>query len=140
MILVDSSVWIDYFTGIDSQQTDTLDKTLGVRPVAAGDLILAEVLQGFRHDRDYKKAKTLFDTVTIFEMLGREMALASADNFRSLRKKGITIRKTADVIIATFCIKQRLPLLFSDKDFKPFVEHLGLVEAGATVENRVGPA
>ena len=140
MTLVDSSVWIDYFTGIDSQQTDTLDKTLGVRPVAAGDLILAEVLQGFRHDRDYKKAKTLFDTVTIFEMLGREMALASADNFRSLRKKGITIRKTADVIIATFCIKQRLPLLFSDKDFKPFVEHLGLVEAGATVENRVGPA
>lgn len=140
MILVDSSVWIDYFTGIDSQQTDTLDKTLGVRPVAAGDLILAEVLQGFRHDRDYKKAKALFDTVTIFEMLGREMALASADNFRSLRKKGITIRKTADVIIATFCIKQRIPLLFSDKDFKPFVEHLGLVEAGTTVENRVEPA
>ena len=129
MILVDSSVWIDYFTGIDSQQTDTLDKTLGVLPVAAGDLILAEVLQGFRHDRDSKKAKALFDTVTIFEMLGREMALASADNFRSLRKKGITVRKTADVIIATFCIKQRIPLLFSDKDFKPFVEHLGLVEA-----------
>ena len=73
-------------------------------------------------------------------MLGREMALASAENFRSLRKKGITIRKTADVIIATFCIKQRLPLLFSDQDFKPFVEHLGLVEAGATVENRVEPA
>ena len=140
MILVDSSVWIDYFTGIDSQQTDTLDKTLGVQPVAAGDLILAEVLQDFRHDRDYKKAKALFDTVTIFEMLGREMALASADNFRSLRKKGITIRKTADVIIATFCIKQRIPLLFSDKDFKPFVEHLGLVEAGTNVENRVEPA
>lgn len=140
MILVDSSVWIDYFTGIDSQQTDTLDKTLGVQLVAAGDLILAEVLQGFRHDRDYKKAKALFDTVTIFEMLGREMALASAENFRSLRKKGITIRKTADVIIATFCIKQRLPLLFSDKDFNPFVEHLGLVEAGTTVENRVEPA
>ena len=139
MILVDSSVWIDYFTGIDSQQADTLDKTLGVEPVAAGDLILTEVLQGFRHDRDYKKAKALFDTVTIFEMLGREMALASAENFRSLRKKGITIGKTADVIIATFCIKQRLPLLFSDKDFKPFVEHLGLIEAGTTVENRVGP-
>ncbi len=139
MILVDSSVWIDYFTGIDSQQAETLDKTLGVRPVAAGDLILAEVLQGFRHDRDYKVAKTLFDTVAIFEMLGREMALASAENFRSLRKKGITIRKTADVIIATFCIKQRLPLLFSDKDFKPFVEHLGLVEAGTTAENRVEP-
>ena len=139
MILVDSSVWIDYFTGIDSQQAETLDKTLGVRPVAAGDLILAEVLQGFRHDRDYKMAKALFDSVTIFELLGRKMALASVENFRSLRKKGITIRKTADVIIATFCIKQRLPLLFSDKDFKPFVEHLGLVEAGTTVENKVEP-
>ena len=139
MILVDSSVWIDYFTGIDSQQAETLDKTLGVRPVAAGDLILAEILQGFRHDRDYKMAKTLFDTITIFEMLGRKMALASAENFRSLHKKGITIRKTADLIIATFCIKQRIPLLFSDKNFKPFVEHLGLVEAGTPVENRVEP-
>ena len=140
MILVDTSVWIDYFTGVYNKQTETLDRVLGVWTVAAGDLILAEVLQGFRHDRDYKKAKALFDTVTIFDMLGREMALASAENFRSLRKKGITIRKTADVIIATFCIRQRLPLLFSDKDFKPFVEHLGLVEAGTTVENRVGPA
>ncbi len=128
MILVDSSVWIDYFTGADSQQADTLDKTLGVEPVAAGDLILTEVLQGFRNDRDYYKAKALFDTVTVFEMLGREMALASAENFRFLRKQGITIRKTADVIIATFCIERRIPLLFSDKDFKPFVERLGLTE------------
>ncbi len=129
MILVDSSVWIDYFTGADSQQADALDKTLGVEPVAVGDLILAEVLQGFRHDRDYNRAKALFDTVTVFEMLGREMALASAENFRSLRKQGITIRKTADVIIATFCIERRIPLLFSDKDFKLFVERLGLVDA-----------
>ena len=119
MILVDSSVWIDYFTGVYNKQTESLDRTLGVWTVAAGDLILAEVLQGFRHDRDYKKAKALFDTVTIFEMLGRETALASADNFRSLRKKGITIRKTADVIIATFCIKQRIPLLIFRQGFQP---------------------
>ena len=128
MILVDSGVWIDYFTGIDNKQTDTLNVTLGVQSVAAGDLILTEVLQGFRHDRDYRTAKALFDNVTIFDMLGRDMAIRSAENFRALRKKGITIRKTADVIIASFCIKQKLPLLFSDKDFKPFVKYLGLTE------------
>ena len=128
MILVDSGVWIDYFTGIDNKQTATLDKTLGVQSVAAGDLILTEVLQGFRHDRDYRTAKALFDNVTIFEMLGRDMAIRSAENFRTLRKKGITIRKTADVIVASFCIKQKIPLLFSDKDFKPFVKYLGLTE------------
>ena len=128
MILVDSGVWIDYFTGIDNKQTATLDKTLGVQSVAAGDLILTEVLQGFRHDRDYRTAKALFDNVTIFEMLGRDMAIRSAENFRTLRKKGITIRKTTDVIIASFCIKQKIPLLFSDKDFKPFVKYLGMTE------------
>jgi len=128
MIVVDSSVWIDYFTGTDNMQTNTLDNILGFKPVAIGDLILTEVLQGFRHDKDYEAARTLFEDVTIFEMLGTEMALKSADNFRSLRKKGITIRKTADVIIASFCIDRKLSLLFSDKDFNPFVKHLGLVE------------
>jgi hypothetical protein len=129
MIVVDSSVWIDYFTGTDNKQANTLDNILGLKPVAIGDLILTEVLQGFRHDKDYKAARELFDDVIIFEMLGTEMALKSADNFRVLRKKGITVRKTADVIIATFCIDRKLPLLFSDKDFKPFVQHLGLAEA-----------
>ena len=129
MIVVDSSVWIDYFTGTDNKQTNALDIILGLKPVAIGDLILTEVLQGFRHDKDYKAAKELFDDVTIFEMLGTNMALKSADNFRGLRKRGITVRKTADVIIASFCIERKLPLLFSDKDFKPFVKYLGLVEA-----------
>lgn len=129
MIVVDSSVWIDYFCGVETKQTNTLDQTLGFRPVAVGDLILAEVLQGFRHDKDYRTAKALFEDVAILEMLGKDMAIKSADNFRALRKKGITIRKTGDVIIASFCIDQKLPLLFSDKDFKPFVKHLGLVEA-----------
>ena len=128
MVVVDSSVWIDFFSGIDSAQTDRLDNTLGLKPVAVGDLILTEVLQGFRHDKDYKTARKLFEELTIFEMLGPSMAIKSADNFRALRKKGITIRKTADVIIATFCIEQKLPLLFSDKDFKPFVKNLGLLE------------
>ncbi len=129
MIIVDSSVWIDYFSGADTRQAEKLDNVLGIKPVAIGDLILTEVLQGFRHDKDYKAARKVFEDVTIFDMLGRQMAIKSADNFRELQKKGVTVRKTADVIIATFCIEQKLPLLFSDKDFKPFVKHLGLVEA-----------
>jgi len=129
VIVVDSSVWIDYFTGTTSRQTDILDKILGHEPVAAGDLILTEVLQGFRKDKDYNTARELFGELTVFDMLGTKMAVRSAENFRALRKKGITIRKTADVIIASFCIEQKLPLLFSDKDFKPFVKHLGLAEA-----------
>lgn len=129
MIIVDSSVWIDYFSGADTPQAERLDITLGVKPVAIGDLILTEVLQGFRRDKDYKTARKVFEDVTIFDMLGTKMAIKSAENFRTLRKKGITVRKTADVIIASFCIEQKIPLLFSDKNFKPFVKHLGLTEA-----------
>ena len=129
MILVDSSVWIDYFSGIANIQTDKLDQLLGKEPVAVGDIILTEVLQGFRHDKDYRIAKSLFSDVEVFDMLGRDIAIKSADNFRALSKQGITIRKTADVIIATFCIERDLPLLFSDKDFKPFVNHMSLIEA-----------
>jgi predicted nucleic acid-binding protein len=124
--MVDSSVWIDYFNGRDNKQTNTLNDALGVRPVAVGDLILAEVLQGFKEDKDYKTAKSLFDDLIIYDLAGKKMAVKSADNFRKLRKKGITIRKPVDVIIASFCIENKLPLLFLDKDFKPFVKHLGL--------------
>ncbi len=129
MILVDSSVWIDYFNGVDNRQTDTLNRTLGIKPVAVGDLILAEVLQGFRADKDYENAKLLFDDLIIFDLVGKDMAIRSADNFRILRKRGITVRKPIDVIIASFCIERKLPLLFSDKDFRPFVKNLGLAEA-----------
>ncbi len=129
MVVVDSSVWIDYFSGVGTPETDRLDDTLGTRLVAIGDLILTEVLQGFRHDKDYKAARNVFEDVTVFEMLGAHRAIKSAENFRTLRKKGITVRKTADVIIATYCIEQKLPLLFSDKDFRPFVKYLGLIEA-----------
>ena len=128
MILVDSSVWIDYFNGNISAETDTLDRLLGVEPLAIGDLILTEVLQGFRADNDYQTAKSLLMTLTVFDMLGSELAIKAADNFRLLRKQGITIRKTADVIIATYCIEHRHTLLFADKDFLPFVAHLGLKE------------
>ncbi|MGB7414885.1 MAG: PIN domain nuclease, partial [Thermosynechococcaceae cyanobacterium] len=127
MILVDSGVWIDYFNGVDTQQTQTLNEMLGVQPVAVGDLILTEVLQGFRSDNDYKIAKSLFEDLVMFDLVGKDMAIKSAENFRILRKKGITIRKPVDVMIATFCIERQLPLLFSDRDFKPFVKNLGLI-------------
>jgi predicted nucleic acid-binding protein len=127
MIIVDSSVWIDYFNGADVPEVVKLDKLLETELLGVGDLILAEVLQGFRQDRDYQTAKRLLTSLTIFEMLGSVTAIKSADNFRFLRKKGITTRKPIDVMIATFCIEHGYALLFSDKDFTPFVEHLGLM-------------
>ena len=107
-------------------QVDILDNLLGIQPLAIGNLILTEVLQGFRHDSDYITAKQLLTSLTIFNLLNTDLAIQSADNFRTLRKQGITIRKTVDVIIATFCIEEKHTLLFSDKDFVPFVHHLGL--------------
>ena len=128
MIVVDTSVWIDYFNGTDTPQSDTLDGLLGNVPLAIGDLILTELLQGFRSDGDFKAAKNLLTTFDIFEMLGIENAIKSAENYRALRKRGITIRKTADVIIATYCIVENHALLFSDRVFIPFVNELGLQE------------
>lgn len=126
MILVDSSVWIDYFNGQATPETNKLDALLGVEPLGIGDLILTEVLRGFRSDADYQTAKKLMMTLNIFDMLGTDLAIHSADNFRALRKRGITVRKTADVIIATYCIEYNHSLLFADKDFLPFVSYLGL--------------
>jgi len=129
MILVDSSVWIDFFNGTDNAETDKLNEILGLEEVVIGDLILAEVLQGFRSDTDYKAAKNVLTSLAVHDLLGKELAIKSANNFRKLRKKGITIRKTANVIIATYCIENRLPLLFTDKDFIPFVDNLRLKSA-----------
>ncbi len=129
MVVVDSSVWIDYFNGIRTPAAERLDAILDLEPMAIGDIILTEVLQGFRHDRDYRTAKSLLTSLTIVEMLGQELAIRSADNFRRLRTAGITVRKTIDVIIATSCIEMKLSLLYSDRDFDPFCEHLGLRDA-----------
>lgn len=131
MILVDTSVWIDFFNGKDTEETDILDSTLGRQEVAIGDLILLEILQGFRADKDYNTAKKYLGDLHLYNMLNSELALKAADNYRKLRKNGITIRKTADVIIATFCIENRVPLLFTDKDFIPFSEHLKLRSVSA---------
>jgi predicted nucleic acid-binding protein len=129
MILVDSSVWIDFFNDTDTAETQSLSNILGLIPVAIGDLMLAEVLQGFRKDKDFQIALELFESVTLVELGGKEIAIRSARNFRKLRGKGCTVRKTIDCIIATYCIEHKLPLLQSDRDFEPFHEHLGLKRA-----------
>ncbi len=126
MILVDSSVWIDYFRGSITAQTDKLDKLLGSDFLAIGDLILTEVLQGFDDDRDFNQAKKVLNTLTLVQLGGKEVAIHAAHNFRTLRNLGVTVRKTIDTVIATHCIANDLELLHSDKDFDPFVKHLGL--------------
>jgi predicted nucleic acid-binding protein len=126
MILVDSSVWIDYFNGNKTSQTDWLDSSLGNIPIIIGDLILTEVLQGFQNDKDFKIAKDLLLGIPFMSMGGQSLALQSATNYRYLRRKGVTVRKTIDVIIGTFCIQNQLILLHSDRDFDPMVKFLGL--------------
>jgi len=126
VILVDSSVWIDYFRGMPTSETDRLDALLGSEPVATGDLVLAEVLQGFGSLQDFNQGKKLLTSLPIIDLVGEDIAIQAAKNFRTLRSKGITIRKTIDTLIATSCIEKGLTLLYSDKDFDPFVVHLGL--------------
>ena len=129
MTLVDSSTWIEYFTGKSTPAANRLDQLLGNDLVAIGDVMLAEVLQGFRADSDYRQARALLLSLNVLDILDTEIALKSAANFRALRKRGITVRKTIDAIIATYCIENGLPLLHSDKDFEPFQKHLGLKHA-----------
>lgn len=129
MILVDSSVWIDYFRGTATPQAEKLDSLLGTELIATGDLILTEVLQGFVSDRDFNQAKKLMTSLVIVDLAGQNMAIQAAKNFRVLRSLGITVRKTIDTVIATRCIESGLPLLYSDRDFDPFVKHLDLRSA-----------
>jgi predicted nucleic acid-binding protein len=126
MILADSSVWIDYFNGRNSQETDTLDTLLGQQLILAGDLILTEVLQGFRREKDYRIALELFEAIEIRNLGGRDIALQAAQNYRALRAKGITPRKTIDMIIGTYCIVHELQLLHADRDFDVLETELGL--------------
>ena len=126
MILVDSSVWIDYFRGTRNEQTDLLDALLSSEPVAVGGLMLAEVLQGFNSERDFNQAKNVLLSLHQVDIRGTEIAIQAARNFRTLRLHGVTVRKTIDVLIATKCIETDLLLLHSDRDFDAFEKHLGL--------------
>ena len=126
MILIDSSVWIDYFRGTSTRESDKLDSLLGTEPVSIGDLMLTEVLQGFNSEREFNQARALLTSLEVVPLVGQDIAIKAARNFRTLSAAGITVRKTIDTIIATRCIESRYALLFSDRDFDPFVRHLGL--------------
>ena len=128
-IVVDSSVWIDFFRGLVTPQTERLDSLLSTEPIAVGDLILAEVLQGFRSEQDFNQARKLMTALDVITLGGQDIALQAAGNYRALRAQGVTIRKTIDTVIATRCIESGFMLLYSDKDFDPFVQHLGLRSA-----------
>lgn len=129
MILVDSSVWIDFLRGIPSPQVERLKELLPTTRIAIGDLILTEVLQGIDRERDFNRTREMFAALAMIELGGGEVAVEAARNFRKLRAAGVTSRKTIDTIIATRCIIDGHALLFSDRDFQPFVEHLGLTDA-----------
>jgi len=126
VILVDSSVWIDYFRGAETPQVDLLDGVFGRTPLAVGDLIVAEVLQGVQDDREFNLVRKTLDAFAQIDLAGHDIAVKAARNFRILRAKGITVRKTIDSLIATRCIEDGLTLLHSDRDFIPFHTYLGL--------------
>ena len=125
-LLVDSSVWIDFFNGSITPETDYLNDALGDEPIVVGDLILVEVLQGFRRQSDFDAARIALTSFPVLAMVGQRTAIQSALNYRSLRAQGITIRKTIDTLIATFCIDNELTLLHTDRDFDHFEAALGL--------------
>ena len=127
MIVADTSVLIDYVKGLDASHTNILDHELIYNRVVTGDIIIAEFLQGFKNDREYLIAKQIMDNLEYRDFLGKEIAIQAANNYRKLRKQGITVRKTIDVIIATFCIENRFPLIHNDRDFDPMEEILGLI-------------
>ena len=126
MTVVDTSVWIDYFNGRATRETDLLDQWLATEDLLIGDLILAEVLQGFRSDLDFYRVRRHFASLEFRPMVGREIALVAAENYRALRARGVTVRGTIDTLIATFCIAEGHELLHCDRDFDPFERHLGL--------------
>lgn len=126
MILVDSSVWIDYFRAADTPEVALLDSLLGRSPLAVGDLIAAEVLQGVRNDQQFKLVKQTLEAFDHIVLVGYDIAMKASQNSRTLRAMGITIRKTVATLIATRCIEDGLTLLHADSDFVPFAEHLGL--------------
>lgn len=126
MLVVDTTVWIDYFNGVENSQTDFLHTVLDKTPVLIGDLILTEVLQGFRHDPDFEKVRRTLGKFMQGSMVSPALAVQSARNYRFLRQKGVTIRKTIDSLIATYCIENDHELLHNDSDFDGYEKYLGL--------------
>lgn len=126
MIVADTSAWIDYFRGIDAPHTDVLDYEIQHNRIVTGDLIITEFLQGFSNNKDILNAKKIMESLEYRDMLGKEIAYRSAGNYRFLKGKGVTVRKTIDVIIGTFCIVNEFQLIHNDRDFDPMEKYLGL--------------
>ncbi len=126
MIIVDTTVWIDYLRGMETAEADWLDHELGRQPFALTDLIFCEILQGIRDDADFETIRRHFQQFQIFATGGAALAVRAAQNYRWLRQKGLTVRKTIDCWIATFCIEQGHALLHRDRDFDAFERHLDL--------------
>lgn len=128
MVLVDTSVWIDYFRGIQSEKANKLDYLFDTERIVTGDLIIAELMQGFCTKSQINAAHQIIMQLEYFDLAGKNIAFKAAENYRFLRSHGITIRKTIDIIIGTFCIENGIRLLHNDRDFSPLVELCGLVE------------
>ena len=128
MIVVDSSVWIDFLNGRNASHVRRLRGLLGAGELIVGDLMLCEVLQGLDSERTALEVEALLRRFEIVSMAGDAIAVAAARNFRSLRRRGITVRKTIDLLIGTWCIENGIPLLHNDSDFHPMARHLGLIE------------
>jgi predicted nucleic acid-binding protein len=132
VIVVDSSVWIDFLNGRNAPHVQRLRTDLGTDEILVGDLMLCEVLQGLDGERAAQEVEALLRRFEVVPMVGDAIAVAAARNFRSLRRRGITVRKTIDLLIGTWCIENRTPLLHNDNDFHPMARHLGLIEVPAT--------
>ena len=126
MIVVDSSVWIDFFRGSATRETTVLRSLIGRGVVLVGDLILAEVLQGFPDERQAEAGRRTLELSPVEPMVGRDLAVAAARNYRNLRAGGVTVRRTIDLLIATFCLERGHALLHRDRDFDPMAARLGL--------------
>jgi predicted nucleic acid-binding protein len=133
VIVVDSSVWIDFLNGRKVPHVERLRAVLGNEEIVVGDLMLCEVLQGLASEQAARQVESLLSRFEIVPMAGDAIAVAAARNLRFLRKRGITVRKTIDLLIGTWCIENRRPLLHNDSDFRPMARHLGLLEAPVTV-------
>ena len=128
MVVVDSSVWIAFFSGRPSPARAELGRLLyeGEARVVVPDVVLYEVLRGFRHERELRQARGLMQALSIESSGGELLALAAAEHYRNLRSRGITVRSAIDVLIAAFCIEHDYLLLHDDRDFDPLAEHRGL--------------
>jgi predicted nucleic acid-binding protein len=128
LIVVDSSVWIDFLNGRNAPHVRRLRGLFGTDELIVGDLMLCEVLQGLDSERTALEVEALLRRFEIVPMAGDAISVAAARNFRSLRRRGFTIRKTIDLLIGTWCIENGIPLLHNDSDFHPMAHHLGLIE------------